>query len=255
MENVTNTARTGVSAIDCAGDNIEAIKFNSLIQSHTITVSVDKVESTIKLLRTFDEVVSAKPNQYVYMCDDADRDVYSEFVGVQSERSYDSPYDPTAQWHLDRMNVKSAWEMGFVGSSSIVVAVVDTGYGYHADLDPHIDHDLAYNVVDNNHDVTDTIGHGTFMAGIIGACLNGAGTNGICQNVTIVPIKIDAYERGRSSETYIIAEINKAKEIGADVINLSYEVPNTEHTPAFWSKMPICKKCSCCFTSTMKSAP
>lgn len=227
LENVTNTVRIGASAIDSVGNNSEAIKFNSLIQSHTIIVPVDKVESTIKLLRTFDEVVSAKPNQYVYMCDDADRDIYSAFAGVQSERSYDSSYDPTAQWHLDRMNVKSAWEMGFVGSSSIVVAVLDTGYGYHADLDPHIDHDRAYNVVDNSHNVTDTVGHGTFIAGVIGACLNGTGTNGICQNVTIVPIKIAVYENGNSDEAHIIAGINKAKEIGADVINLSYEVPNT----------------------------
>lgn len=194
----------------------EKIDYNSRYTIHEINIPDEYVADTVLKARTYTEVVCAEPNYYCYP-DAMELEDYPEYS-----------YDPgligvsDSMWHLGKIKAKEAWDYGFAGSDSIKVAILDTGYKYHSDVDDHIAHDLAYDVFANTTDVTDTFGHGTFIAGIIGALINGFGINGICPNVTIIPIKI-AMENGRSSNAvYMARGVQQASQSGADVINLSY---------------------------------
>lgn len=63
-------------------------------------------------------------------------------------------------------------------------------------------------------------GHGTFIVGEIGAALNGIGVNGVCANVTVVPIKIAAVNDAYASAMKRGAQY--AECIGIKVLNLRY---------------------------------
>lgn len=84
---------------------------------------------------------------------------------------------------------------------------------------------MAYNALDethSNYSDVHTQGHGTFTAGIIGALINGSGTNGICPNVKIVPIRVSNASDGGASTCTIANAIDYATGIGADVANVNY---------------------------------
>ena len=128
------------------------------------------------------------------------------------------------------------------GSSSVVVAVIDTGVDYeHVDLKANMwknQSEIAGNNKDDDGngyvddyygiDITagkgsamDDNGHGTHVAGIIGATNNKEGVVGIAYNTQIMPIKAgDA--SGYFLQNNIAKAIIYAYEHGADVINMSF---------------------------------
>ncbi len=128
------------------------------------------------------------------------------------------------QWAHEYLSVNSVWEMGFCGSASIKVAVLDTGFVEHVDLQDNLDMSLAYDVYYDDTDVTTANSHGNRVAGIIGADFDDGGVNGICQNVTMIPIKIANDTTATSTASAQLKGINKAIELGADIINLSFSM-------------------------------
>ncbi len=132
-----------------------------------------------------------------------------------------TPNDPSywSQWHLPKMNLPATWDKT-VGSSSIIIAVVDTGVDSdHADLTGKFA--AGYNTITNNTNWNDDQGHGTHVAGIAaGATDNGIGTAGVCMSCRIMPIK--AMSSNGSGYTSDIAEgVRWAADNGAKIINLS----------------------------------
>jgi subtilisin family serine protease len=141
-------------------------------------------------------------------------------------------------------NVQQAWNIT-TGSPDVVVAVLDTGidlnhpdlaaniwsnpfYATHASTETSPEgfvNDLhGWNFVDNNNDVTDLNGHGTNVAGIIGAVgNNGVGVTGMNWNVKILPVKVlDA--SGFGTDAGIIAGINfvvSLKDQGINVVAMN----------------------------------
>ena len=128
------------------------------------------------------------------------------------------------QWGLVKAQFTSAWTVTR-GSIANTVAVIDTGIdALHEDLsDGQVS--AGYNFI--NHTVinigenSDDNGHGTLIAGIIGASTNNfrgiAGTN---WNITLMPIKaLDAKGQGNSAD--VAAAIVWAADNGAKIINLS----------------------------------
>jgi Zn-dependent metalloprotease/subtilisin family serine protease len=103
-----------------------------------------------------------------------------------------------------------------------IIAVVDTGVNYNLDdfagkVLTNLDHDF----VNNDDDAMDDEGHGTHVAGIIGATSgNNISITGINQIEKILPVKVLDSEGSGSSENVALG-IRYAADKGAKVINLS----------------------------------
>jgi subtilisin family serine protease len=176
-----------------------------------------------------------------------------------SLRAADAPDDPLydlQQSYYELIGAPDAWEMGS-GSSSVVVAVLDTGVDVgHPDLQDQIwqngaevpgngvdddgngcvDDVSGCNFVDPasvdpscepgppipNNQIEDENGHGTFVAGVIGAVTgNGLGVAGGASGVSLMPVKVlDCTGAGTVAD--VAAGIMYAAKMGASVINLSF---------------------------------
>lgn len=139
----------------------------------------------------------------------------------------------TAQWNLSGdgagIGVQSAWDKGLYGQG-VRVALIDSGiYREHQDLQG-VTIETGYNVMDGSTDTTDNYGHGTIIAGIIAAdSRNALGMDGICDQVTLVPIK--CFDASLTNVKHVIQGIYLAVDTyHCDVINLSLGV--TSDLPA-----------------------
>lgn len=136
------------------------------------------------------------------------------------------------------MNLESAWNQ-ITDCSSIVVAVVDSGVNYsHQDLAANMwpsvaypNHGYNYSGEGSSNDPMDLNGHGTHVAGIIGAAGNNSlGTTGICWKASIMAVRVmDASGSGTTAN--IVSGLNFAVANGAKVVNMS--LGGTNYDPAF----------------------
>ncbi len=154
------------------------------------------------------------------------------------------PNDPfyAHQWNLPSIYLPQAWNVT-KGSRIVTVAVLDSGIDQnHPDLQINIDYDNAYNVQNGSTDVHDPGGvesspmsHGTHVTGIIGATSNNnQGIAGIAWDVSVVPIKVLAYNsRGNlaGSLADLEAGMKQAIKLGVDIINLSLGFPTEPSNP------------------------
>jgi subtilisin family serine protease len=130
------------------------------------------------------------------------------------------------------IHAPQAWDLT-TGSSSVVVAVIDTGIDYnHPDLVANLwtnsnDFSHGYNFVNNTNDPFDDNGHGTHVAGTIGAAgNNGFGVVGVNWNVQLMALKfLDANGFGTTANAvqavnYATAMRNQG--VNVRVINASW---------------------------------
>ena len=173
----------------------------------------------------------------------------------QTQASEIIPNDPRfeEQWNLSLIEMPGAWAIE-KGDPEVIVAVVDTGFDYtHEDLasqtwvnadeipDNGIDDDNNGYIDDvrgwdfseppssdgsgksqnGDNDPIDESGHGTHVAGIIGAAVdNDVGIAGIAWNCTLMPIRgagVEGIRDDRSAAAIVYAVDN-----GARVINMSW---------------------------------
>ena len=139
----------------------------------------------------------------------------------------DPDYSATQASYLSAIGVPSAWEVT-TGSEAVVVAVLDSGVdASHPDLAGRVV--PGRNVVDSNDDTTDERGHGTNMAGIVGAATNNAlGVAGVSWAAKIMPVKV-TNPSGAATDTNVAAGIVWAVDHGADVISISLSAPVDDH--------------------------
>jgi len=160
------------------------------------------------------------------------------------------PNDPLLRngflWNLDRIDAPAAWDIQR-DAGGIIVAVIDSGVRYtHQDLaanmwrnwgetpgngrdddgDGYVDDRFGINAIANNGNPTDAHGHGTHVAGIIGAVAdNGIGSAGVAFRVQIMALKFeDAQLHGTVSDA--IECIDYARAHGARIINASWADAN-----------------------------
>lgn len=147
----------------------------------------------------------------------AEPDYEVEAIGTSTD-----PLFAQQWWHWD-VHSPAAWDLT-TGLSSVIVAVCDTGVqGTHPDLAANL---LlpGYNTYLNNTYTEDTVGHGTMVAGIIGAPgNNGLGVAGLAWNIKLLPIRITYADGVGSAYLSDMAEgLSYAADRGAKVINCSF---------------------------------
>src|SRR5690606_7559291 len=103
---------------------------------------------------------------------------------VRAERFTDP--DRKLQYGLDKINAEKAWEIT-AGNENVVIAVLDSGVDLnHPDLKKNLV--KGYTTINGTTSANDDNGHGTHVAGIIGAVSNNQGVVGLAPNCKIMPV-------------------------------------------------------------------
>jgi subtilisin family serine protease len=104
-------------------------------------------------------------------------------------------------------------------AAAVRIAIVDSGADLSAP-DLEVKRPLTYNAVDNSREVSDPVGHGTFVASLAaGSSSNGEGMAGIAGEARLITIK--ASLEGMFTDFELAAAIAYAVDNGAKVVNLS----------------------------------
>jgi subtilisin family serine protease len=145
-------------------------------------------------------------------------------------------------WGLSNINAPGAWDVG-TDCSPVVVALIDTGAddthpdlaaniwthpgeiagnGLDDDGNGKIDDTRGWDFVFDNNDPMDGNGHGTHVAGTIGAVgNNGRGVTGVCWTAKIMLLRVfDA--AGTATVADILEAMDYARQNGARIVNASY---------------------------------
>ncbi|WUJ04156.1 S8 family serine peptidase [Actinoplanes sp. NBC_00393] len=124
------------------------------------------------------------------------------------------------------------------GDPGVTVGVLDTGLDAgHPDLAPHFSRALSRNFAKDMPDVdgpcevagcldpvgTDDGGHGTHVAGTIGAAADGHGISGVAPGVTLVELK-GGQDSGFFFLGPVVDALTYAGDAGIDVVNMSFFV-------------------------------
>lgn len=130
----------------------------------------------------------------------------------------DTQYAATASY-LNAVTAPAAWDV-HKGSPGVLIAVVDTGVDVnHPDLIGRVAG--TYDAATGGTDVTDAVGHGTFVAGVAAATANnGIGIAGASMGASVLAVKV-ADVNGQIPSDNVVAGILWAADNGAKVINLS----------------------------------
>lgn len=122
-------------------------------------------------------------------------------------------------WGIDKIDAEQVWPTGNT-ANPIKVAVIDTGISSsHSDLVANIKG--GYNAISTARGWNDDNGHGSHVAGIIGALNNTVGVVGVAPGVDLYAVKV----LGRNGSGYysdIIEGIDWARTNGMQVINMSF---------------------------------
>ncbi|UFQ20375.1 type VII secretion-associated serine protease mycosin [Streptomyces huasconensis] len=140
-------------------------------------------------------------------------------------------------WSLQRVLLDELWRQST--GKGVRVAVIDTGVDtQNPQLRPAVDAARGRNFLPTKDEkgkkidrgkadgTTDTVGHGTRVAGIIAARpAKGTGFVGLAPEATIIPIRQNDAEGHGTAET-LAQSIDYAVGAGADVINISQDTAN-----------------------------
>ena len=162
--------------------------------------SKEEALKAIQQLEKIDGIVYAGPNYFHYP-------------------AVTTPNDPSlgTAWGLNKIEAPEAWDTT-QGSSSVKVGIIDSGIASHSDLNANLL--SGWNFVNNSSSTGDTNGHGTHIAGIVGAVgNNGVGIAGVNWNIGLVPLKVT--NDSSNSIADAISAINYAKNNNIPILNYS----------------------------------
>lgn len=143
----------------------------------------------------------------------AEQDRVVRLIDVMATQAFEDDWGPR------RVGAPAAWDVTH-GSQNVTVAVIDTGSdATHPDLRGSFV--PGYDVIGNDADPADENGHGTAVAGIIGArARNGQGQAGLCSACSLMAVRVLGAD-GYGTTSTIANGIVRAVNAGARVLNLS----------------------------------
>ncbi|MCL4561479.1 MAG: S8 family peptidase [Chloroflexi bacterium] len=148
--------------------------------------------------------------------------------------TFASGYSPDRQPNMHQILADQAWANCIVGAPGVVVAVLDTGVDLdHSALAPNLLPGASCLSLSLNQCTTDIApddpnGHGTHVAGIVAATLDGGWVVGVAPRVKILPVQVlDADGNGTSLSAAkgILWAASRAR-----VLNLSFSGPRSNDT-------------------------
>ncbi len=206
------------------------------VAGYVLQVPVGQEWAILEQLQQDPAVAFVEPNWLVRAAEErviaADDDLAIDEAQAAPETPFavNDPLYVEEQWYLQRINSSRAWALahgdeGFGGGFiEIQVAVIDSGIDVNH---PEFRGRLldGYNYFNPLAPPDDDYGHGTHVAGLIGAVANNAaGIAGVAPKVRIDARKV-LDSRGGGSIANVSAAIRDAADAGADIINLSLESP------------------------------
>ena len=188
---------------------VDTTTYNQILCLTLPTAGKQNVLEAIKLLMQRDDVKYAGP------------DFAMELMKIPNDSKYTNQVI-----NMNKLNISNAWDIN-TGSPSVYVGVIDTGIdGSHEDLRNQINvsmsRDFSQGGCSSVASVTDPDGHGTEVAGIIGAeGDNEIGIAGIAWNITLVSLKVKPSSGTTTYSSYVAAAINYATQQEIPILNCS----------------------------------
>jgi subtilisin family serine protease len=159
-------------------------------------------------------------------------------------------YNAAGQWHLDRINAPSAWNIS-TGSAAVTIAIVDNGVnymhedlaanawvnpgeiagnGFDDDLNGYVDDIHGADIADNDGDPAPPansnatpFAHGTHCAGIAAAVTDNAiGVSSIGYRTRIMAVKCASSSSAGGALSSVFDGVDYAISEGADIISMSF---------------------------------
>lgn len=203
--------------------------YNKNYLANFVVIEFSEAQDINRLIKEYEDLAEIKFSQPVYRY---------RAIGSPDDQFYDTNQSS----YMDLISANQSWDIT-TGNSSAVVAIIDSGIQItHEDLSSNIwvnaaedsgsasfdddgngyaDDINGWDFVGNDNDIDDAEGHGTFVAGIVGAVgSNHVGIAGICWDCQLMGLRV-LDQWGYGDTQGLVDAINYATGKGVDIINLS----------------------------------
>ncbi len=204
--------------------------YNQILCLTLPTKSKQGVLDAIKILSQRDDVKYAGPDYAMTIASTTPNDTYY-----------------SSQWALPKIKMPQAWDI-HTGRSGVLVGVLDTGIeSTHSDFARNVNTALSRSYVGTTA-TQNPNGHGTHVAGIIGAKGNNStGIAGVVWNVKLVSLQV-FNSAGIGYSSYLASAVNYAQSKAIPILNFSggwptsseYYNVNLEETLENYSGLFVC---------------
>ncbi len=190
------------------------------------------VDEAIKIYKENPDVEYAEPNYIVKAAVIPNDTRFGELWGLHNTGQTVNGVTGIAGADID---APEAWDIT-QGSSAVIVAVIDSGVDKnHPDISGNLI--TGYDFIDNDIDPDDLDGHGTHVAGIIGAVGNNSkGITGVSWSVKIMPLKV-LDQNGEGTIADILEAIAFAATNNARIVNMSFS--GSDYSQSLYSTIAL----------------
>ncbi|MCE7984546.1 MAG: hypothetical protein DYG89_25520 [Caldilinea sp. CFX5] len=235
MRSVTTDLATlgaeAVERLDLRG--LDGATGDNGINGYLLAVPEGQEWAVMEQLLQAPDVAFVTPNWLVFAATPRTEETSAESADVaiaEPEQPFpiNDPRYEADQWYLQRINASRAWSLaydaeGFAGNlDTVQVAIVDSGIDVnHPEFRGRLM--TGYNYLAPGAPPVDDYGHGTHVAGLLGAVANNAGgIAGVAPKVRIDARKV-LNSQGSGTISNVSKAIREAADSGATIINLSLE--------------------------------